>query len=83
MMRIVVHIERVTLRGVASGHRTSFARALQKELTRQLSASPPVRLTASSINAERLVTLPVRQSGSDPGQLGRGVARGIARSLKA
>jgi hypothetical protein len=80
--RVVVHIDRLVLRGVRREDRYAVAEGLQQELTRLL-ADPHVTGSLASLGSvQRLRAGGVDVApGSGPQRLGERVAHGISRGL--
>lgn len=81
MSRIVVHIERLSLKGIAAGDRQAVAEALQAELTRQLRDPRVVQslVARGDINYRRLESLHLAPETS-AGQLGCRAAEAVVGS---
>jgi hypothetical protein len=80
--RVVLHIDRLTLRGLRPADQARLVHSLRRELGRQFE-SPRVGISiAERGNVARATVHALRiPADAGPGQLGRQVARGIARSL--
>ena len=83
MSRIMLHIERLVLRGIDPRDTEALSRAVQSELRRLLAEPGSAAALSASGNRARLTSasllLPV--SGNDRA-LGRAIATGVARGLR-
>lgn len=79
MTRIVVHIDRLVLRGVARGGEQHLAQAMRAAVAEQLRiAGPPTQgMDLASVNAGVIRT----SAGTTPTQLGAQAGRAIAGRL--
>ena len=79
MSRIVLHIDRLVLRGIGDGDARAFAAGLERELRRQLASQGGTSLAAGGdrdrVRVPRL-TVPSRQP---PASMGRAVAGAVLR----
>lgn len=82
MTRIVVHIDRLILRGVPSASRQAVGDALRRELARALSAPDAVARAAMLGSRARLrATLRGTTLTATPRELGRATGRAIGAEL--
>ncbi len=83
MRRVVVHIDRLVLKGFRHEDRHAIAEALREELGRQLGEATASRQLASLGNIPQLRIAGVRiEQEAKPSAVGAQVARGIARGMK-
>jgi hypothetical protein len=91
-MNIHLHVDRVVLAGVPvpAGQRAALIRALEHELTAQLTARLPHRWRSGDVALAALGPVQVRLpgpagpvAGSSAPATARGIAHGITRSLTA
>jgi hypothetical protein len=76
MKGVVIHIDRLVLKGFRHGDRHAIAWGLQKELERVFGDREAIRHLSAVGDASRL---PV---GSMPQRIGANVARGIRKEIK-
>jgi len=82
MTRIIVHIDRLVLRGVDPAQRNAVAAALQAELARSLARpGAPQRLAASGGRPRIEAGVHGLRAGATPGGIGRAAGRAIAREV--
>jgi hypothetical protein len=83
MTRVVLHIDRVVLRGMHSAEQTRLIHSLRRELGRQFQ-TPGAGASIAARGDVARVTVPSLRlpAAAGAGRLGVQVARGIARSLK-
>jgi len=82
--RVVVHIERLVLRGVASGAEKAIAAGLQRELQRLLASPAGCGHWARAAEAARLRLGPLPPAAAtSPFALGVHAARGIDHALRS
>jgi hypothetical protein len=81
MRRIVLHIDRLVLRGIGRADAAAFTAALEAELQRRVAESAtPERLTRAP--AARIDAGSIRlAAGAKPASLGRASGRMIARGI--
>lgn len=79
--RVILHIDRLVLRGVAPEQRDALVRALRQELGRRL-AEPAYREALSSRHVVKVATAPLAVRGPSGEALGRQSARLIARGIR-
>jgi hypothetical protein len=83
MKRVIVHIDRLALQGIAGADPRAFAGGLHDALTRVLGTADATRRFAALGAVPRLTTEPVRvRPGAQPRALGAAVARGIGRAVE-
>jgi hypothetical protein len=83
MKRVILHIDRLVLKGFRHEDRYAVAEALREELGRQLSSPDAVQQLASAGDSWRLNVGEVRVAvGAKPSEVGAFTARGIAREIK-
>lgn len=82
MKRVVVHIDRLVLRGVVGGQDENFAHGLREELARQLADPQAVQQLAAGGNVARLRLgkVPIGD-GADARQAGASIGRGIGKGV--
>ena len=83
MRRVIVHIDRLVLRGVSATDRTAVAESLTRELTTQLARAEIADRLSSRPDTARLDAGRIRTGAATPVALGRSVARGITRRVTA
>jgi hypothetical protein len=84
MKRLVIHVDRLILRGFNPGDGGAVAASLQRELRRGLLGPDAATHLASRENTARLVVPKMRVSErAQPRGIGALAARGIARGLKS
>ena len=84
MKRIVLHVDRMSLRGFGNRQGRAIAESLRGELARQLRADGAGAQLVLRGSVERLQIPDVRVSGrAQPRGIGALAARGIARGLKS
>jgi len=82
MTRVIVHIERLVLKGFRRGDRHAVAQGLQVELERALSGRDAASRLRGLGDVPRLQVgaVPLEQ-GASPQRVGEGVAQGIGREI--
>lgn len=82
MTRVIVHIERLVLKGFQPGDRHAVAQGLQAELERVLSGRDAAsRLRGlGDVPGLQVGGVPVEQ-GANPQRVGESVAQGIGRKI--
>jgi len=82
LKRIVIHIDRLALKGFRDQDRVAIAAGLQDELARVLGDRADVRRLSTTADALRLQvgSVPVER-GSRPRRVGQVVARGIGKEM--
>ena len=84
MTHIVLHVERLCLKGFRHTDRDALAESLRAELGRQFGESEAAKLLAVRSNRARVRIPEVRlPAAAKAAQVGTLVARGIARGLKS
>lgn len=84
MTRVVVHIDRLVLKGFPPEHRAALAEGLRQELGRLFTEPDAARQLASRGDVGRLQVSDVRVSAAAvPANVGTQAARGIARGIKS
>lgn len=81
-MRVVIHIDRLLVRGLHVADVPSFTAALEQELARVIAISPSFgnpQLTIAAEHSRRARAVVPRVASAD--RLGASVARGIAGAL--
>ena len=83
MRRVVVHIDRLVLRGFRPEDRHAIAAGLQQELGRVFAERDAVSLLRARGDVSRLQVggVPVEQ-GSRPQRVGENVAQGIGKEIR-
>jgi hypothetical protein len=82
MTRVIVHIERLVLKGFRPGDRHAVAQGLQAELARVLSARDAASRLRGMGDVPRLQVGGVAvEKGASPQRVGEGVAQGIGREI--
>ena len=83
MKRVVVHIDRLVLKGFRHEDRHAIAAGLQQELGRVFADQEAVSLLRARGDVSRLQVggVPVEQ-GSRPQRVGENVAQGIGKEIK-
>ena len=83
MKRVVVHIERLVLKGFRPEDRHAIAAGLQQELGRVFAERDAVSLLRARGDVSRLQVggVPVEQ-GSTPQRVGENVAQGIGKEIR-
>jgi hypothetical protein len=81
MTRVIVHIDRLVLKGFRPEDRHAIAQGLREELGRRLGDPAAIEHWAASGHRKR-VHMELRHGG-DPGALGRDAGRQIAEGVKA
>ena len=83
MRRVVVHIDRLVLKGFRHEDRHAIAAGLQQELGRVFADQEAVSLLRARGDVSRLQVggVPVEQ-GSRPQRVGKNVAQGIGKEIK-
>jgi hypothetical protein len=83
MKRVVVHIDRLVLKGFRHEDRHAIAAGLQQELGRVFADREAVSLLRAMRDVSRLHVGGVRiEQGSKPQRVGEKVAHGIGREIK-
>ena len=83
MKRVVVHIDRLVLKGFHPEDRHAIAVGLQQELGRVFADRDTVLLLSAVGNVSRLQVNGVHiGQGSKPQRVGENVARGIGKEIK-
>ena len=81
MKRVVVHIDRLVLKGFRPEDRHAIAAGLQQELGRVFAEREAVSLLRAKGDVSRLqVGMPIEQ-GSWPQRVGESVAQGIGKEI--
>ena len=81
MKRVVVHIDRLVLKGFRPEDRHAIAAGLQQELGRVFAEREAVSLLRAKGDVSRLqVGMPIEQ-GSRPQRVGESVAQGIGKEI--
>ena len=82
MKRVVVHIDRLVLKGFRPEDRHAIAVGLQQELGRVFADREAVSLLSAMGDVSRLQVggVPIEQ-GSKPQRIGENVARGIGKEI--
>lgn len=76
--RVVLHIDRLTLRGIAPAHREMFVTAFKLELARNLAETDvATRLAAQGSRAHLRTSMPT--SGGTPGAAARALATELTK----
>jgi hypothetical protein len=84
MKRIVVHIDRLVLRGFGQDERDSVAKGLRAELGRLLAAPETLRQLGAQDGVSRLKIGPVRVGqGTKSTAIGAQTAQGIAQGIQS
>jgi hypothetical protein len=81
MSRIVLHIDRLVLRGIEPGDTDAFSTALQAELQRQLAMTGMAETLRGIGQPARIKVGEVRSAKSGHEGLGQAVAQSIASGL--
>ena len=83
MKRVVVHIDRLVLKGFHPEDRHAIAAGLQQELGRVFADREAVSLVTAMGDVSRLQVsgVPIEQ-GSKPQRVGENVAQGIGKEIK-
>ena len=83
MKRVVVHIERLVLKGFRPEDRHAIAAGLQQELGRVFAERDAVSLLGVMRNVPRLLVsgVPI-EAGSTPQRVGENVAQGIGKEIR-
>ena len=83
MKRVVVHVDRLVLKGFRHEDRQSIARGLQQELGRVFADREAVSLLSAMGDVPRLQVggVPIGH-GSKPQRVGESVAQGIGKEIK-
>jgi hypothetical protein len=83
MKGVVIHIDRLVLKGFRHGDRHAIAWGLQKELERVFGDREAIRHLSAVGDASRLPVGDVHvEHGSMPQRIGANVARGIRKEIK-
>ena len=83
MKRVVVHIERLVLKGFRPEDRHAIAAGLQQELGRVFAERDAVSLLGVMRNVPRLLVAGVPiEVGSTPQRVGENVAQGIGKEIR-
>lgn len=83
MKRVVIHIDRLVLKGFRHGDRQSIASGLQQELGRVFADREAVQHLTTVGDVSRLQVGRVQfEQGSKPQRVGEDVARGIGKEMK-
>jgi len=82
MKRVVLHVDRVVVRGLHISDRRSFAVALETELATFLNGAAIERLTQGDARARYSREPACIPEAAGAGEVGRCVARGIAGALQ-
>ena len=84
MKRVILHIDRLVLRGFRHEDRHTVGEALHEELVRQFSTPDAPQHLASRDDLSRLKVGGVHMASSNkPSQVGTQTAQGIAREVKS
>jgi hypothetical protein len=83
MRRVIVHIDRLVLRGVSATDRTAVAESLTRELTIQLARPGVAGRLSSQPDTARLEAGRIRAGAATPVALGRSVGRAITQKVTA
>ena len=83
MKRVVVHIDRLVLKGFRHEERHAIAAGLRQELGRVFADREAVSLLSAMEDVSRLQvsSVPIEQ-GSRPQRVGENVAQGIGKEIK-
>ena len=83
MKRVVVHIERLVLKGFRPEDRHAIAAGLKQELGRVFAERDAVSLLGVMRNVPRLLVsgVPI-EAGSTPQRVGENVAQGIGKEIR-
>jgi hypothetical protein len=81
MTRLVVHIDRLVLHGVAPSQRMAVAQALQQELQRQLAEPGALERWAGLSSRPRLDVAPLPSAALQPAPAGAALGSALARHL--
>ena len=81
MSRIVLHIDRLVLRGIEPGDAKALSAALQAELQRQLAISGMADTLSDIGQPARIKVGEVRSAGADHQGLGQAIAQRLANEL--
>lgn len=81
MRRVHVHIDSLVLHGVSHDDRRAVARAIERELARQLSIAGVAGSLASLGHIDRVPTARAEARGGTPADIGRAAAHAVARAL--
>jgi len=82
MSRVVVHIERLVLRGFGHGQQAAIAAGLQRELQRLLAAGGRATDLAGAGDLARLRVAPLQiRPGATAAEIGAQAARGIGNGM--
>lgn len=79
--RVILHVDRLVLRGIPREQRDALVLALRQELSRQL-AAPAFREGLTGRHVAALATAPLAAGRTSPAGLGRQSARLIAKGLR-
>ncbi|MCE2945586.1 MAG: hypothetical protein ACK515_23265 [bacterium] len=82
MTRLVVHIDRLVLHGVAPSDRAALARALQQELQQQLAEPGALQRWTALDSRPRLQVAPLRDAPPGGAALGAALARHLCAEAK-
>ena len=83
MKRVVVHIDRLVLKGFRHEDRHAIAAGLQQELGRVFAERDAVSLLGVMRNVPRLLVAGVPiEAGSTPQRVGENVAQGIGKEIR-
>nr|WP_298143354.1 hypothetical protein [uncultured Pseudomonas sp.] len=83
MSRIVLHIDRLVLRGIDPHDAEALSRAVQTELQRLFAEPGSATALAASGNRARVSSADVRlPAGGNDRALGRAIATGVDRGLR-
>lgn len=81
MSRIVLHIDRLLLRGIDAGNAEAFSAALQAELQRQLAIAGMAETLSGIGHLARIKAGEVRSTTPGSEGLGQAIGRSIVRGL--
>jgi hypothetical protein len=83
MKRVVIHIDRLVLKGFRHEDQHAIAAGLQQELARVFADREAVSLLSALADVSQLQVGGVHiEHGSKPQRIGENVARGIGREIK-
>ncbi|CAH1388053.1 hypothetical protein [Candidatus Nitrotoga sp. M5] len=83
MKRVVLHIDRLVLKGFRNEDRHGIAEGLQQELTRLITDSQVAQQLAVNGDVSRLRVGSIQiDQGAKPQKIGLQVAQGIGRGMK-
>ena len=83
MKRVIVHIDRLVLKGFRHEDRHAIAAGLQQELGRMFAERESVSLLSAMGDVSRLQVGGVQfEHGSRPQRVGESVAQGIGKEIK-